>query len=210
MKRMNLLVAIVTLCCCSTPSPDQTQLDSPTESTTADQLTATGCTTVSSPFPVTSLGSLAIQGAPVPGVFSRPLFPSLIRQGPWSATQFVRDANGLTFPAIIATGGASGWMAVPFQSGDIMSGIQVWACGNVATAMFFDIFATITDDDPTDEITPAGSGGMLNVPNVWTAINFALPVPLVTHTNGMIYLNLQATSVPPPSMALAAVIPYFE
>lgn len=174
-------------------------------------IAALGCATVASPFPVVSLEAVQQHGALVPGVFTRPLFPTLFRQGPWTAANFVRDSQGLTFPAIISTGLTGGWMSIPFQSGEILTGFSVWACGNGQTAMFFDGFATITADEFGDSIDAIGSGGMIAVPNVWTSINLTIP-PVLMHSNSMVYLQLQATSpnASPPSMAVASVIPHFQ
>lgn len=208
-KLATTAVSFVALCAvCSCSSVEASTDEEPTGSESS-ALAAVGCTPVSSPFPVSSLQSIVQNGAPVPGVFSRPTFPNLIRQGPWSAAQFVKDSNGLTLPAIVSTGVTPGWMSIPFESGEILTGFTVWACGNGQTAMFFDSFSTITADEPGDSIDATGSGGMVNVPNVWTAINLTIS-PILMHTNSMVYLTLTSTSVPTPSMAVAAVIPHFE
>lgn len=170
-----------------------------------------GCTTVSNiQIPASTLGAINTD-APMPGSFSRPMFPRLIKQGPWSSTVFVRDANNLTLPALVSTGNTPGWLDVPFTVGETMTGIRFYVCGNSSTAFFIGIFATRTETSPGDHIESVVGGGDLHPPNVWTAVSLTTP-PITFQQGSMLYVRMTSTNPggTPVSMAVSAVIPYFD
>lgn len=152
--------------------------------------------------------------------FTRPFFPHFFRQGGWSAGQFVMDANGLTLPAVTATGStAAGWINLPFEAGETVVGASLTICGDGTTSINVDTWGTRWTTDQQshsqDYLRATGSGGPINHGAVWGVIDIQM-LPLLMQQNSTLWMSIAAMQLstavptPPPSMAISQITLYLN
>lgn len=213
--RINPGIIVVVASCSQAVEPNT---DADVVDSTVESSVTSGCQVVQS---LTNSGTPTLLISPqteIVSEFTRPMFPRFFRSGGWStAGAFVRDSNGFTLPAVTAsTSLLAGWMSLPFESGETLSGISLTVCGDGTTAIVVNPWATQYDGEQpnqTDWPRSIGSSISLGPPSTWST--FDVPtLPITLQSNSTLWLDATviqlstATPTPPPNMAISQVVLY--
>lgn len=186
-----------------------------TEQGSEDLASANSCNTVL----ILPQGGTGVVAAPpaqsIVSDFVRPMFPDLYRRGSWSGATFVADRNGLVLPAVTATGDTPGWLTVPFESGETLTGLSFFLCGNPQTTFSVDTFATniadvLGDGGSYDSLNPTGSAGTTSgIGPVWRRFDMVL-LPRTLNAGTMVHVQVGALAITGTrSMAMGSVVAHF-
>lgn len=138
--------------------------------------------------------------------FSRPRAPRFVLQGSWAVPSLVTDSLGKTLVASVSTAGSvAGYIEIPFDDGDRITGLALQVCGNASADTVFDVFLGTT----AAGLVSIASGGITdtNRTNTWATLSTLVITPTILTAGNTLYLQAIPNAA---SYNLAAVIPTFD
>lgn len=212
----NLLILMMSVCVACEVSDSTAALAPPVASGLVATL-SNGC--VSAPVPSTNgnPGLVLQPSSATASDFTRVLFPRLVKQGSWNSSgQFIADMRGFALPALVATSGnVPGWLSLPFDSGETVSGITMTACSDSTTLLDVELFATQFSaggqDNFTDGLMGAGGSALIGSPGLWHNADISME-PIFMNPGSTLWMSVAAVQTsptvpqPPPSFAIGQIV----
>lgn len=137
--------------------------------------------------------------------FSRPRGPRFTVQGTWSAPAVVNDGLTKALVASTSVGASTGFLEIPFDDGDRITGVTFQVCGNGVTDTIFDLFLGTT----AGGLISIASGGITdtNRTNAWATLSTLVVTPTVLTTGNTLYVQAIANA---SGYSIAQLVPTFD
>lgn len=137
--------------------------------------------------------------------WSRPRSPRFTIQGSWGTPALVTDSLGKVLVASTTTGSSQGYIEIPFDQGDRITGLTLQALGNGTADVIYDVLiGTISGG----LVTIAGGGITdTNRTNTWGTISGFTITPSILVAGNTLYIQ----AIPNASgYSIATIIPVFD
>lgn len=137
--------------------------------------------------------------------WSRPRHPRFTIVGSWGTPALVTDSLGKVLVASTTTGSSQGYIEIPFDEGDRITGITIQALGNGTADVLYDVLAgTISGG-----LVSIASGGITdtNRSNTWGTVSGFSITPTILLAGNTLYIQ----AIPNASgYSVATVVPVFD